>query len=106
MKNGLNLLILIGKLAYFFGTLLFFNFFFGWIFLGFFYWLLLGGILFILLMSSLYLGKKILFKPFHSRDDPHNNTYKTRKGKADVIDVEAEIFSDEQLEGDDQDVSS
>ncbi|MBU1088224.1 MAG: hypothetical protein KKD05_12000 [Candidatus Omnitrophica bacterium] len=91
-------LFLLGKVAYYIGILLLFNFFFGLIFLRFFVWLIAGGILIFLLLGAMMLGKNMLFGTKVNAASNQENTYKpdqqSSKANNDVIDVEAEIFDD------------
>jgi len=93
MRTKLNFLTLIGKIAYFIGMLLLFNFFFGLLFFRFFYWLFTGGFLFLLLIGLFIIGKRELFKPF--KNAQKEATMHSRQNHSDVIDVEAEVIDKE-----------
>lgn len=93
MKQTLNSLIIVGKIAYMAGTLLLFNFFFGLLFFKFFLWLIIGGVLFFILIAILFAGKKILFTSFKTT----GQNSRRGAGRGEVIDVEGEV-----VEGDTQ----
>ncbi|MDD5746838.1 MAG: hypothetical protein PHO30_06205 [Candidatus Omnitrophica bacterium] len=90
MKQTLNSLIIVGKVAYVLGSLMVLNFFFGLLFFGFLTWLAVGGALFLLLILALFAGKKILFMPFQQKRPSRSNA----SSGGDVIDVEAEVVDD------------
>ncbi|MFH1092922.1 MAG: hypothetical protein V1739_02050 [Candidatus Omnitrophota bacterium] len=87
MSQSVNFLKIIGKAAYLIGVLLFFNFFFGLLFLRFFYWIILGSILLFLFTGALSIGKNIIFTNFAKTAKPKGPAYQ----KDDIIDVEAEV---------------
>ena len=91
MSQSFNFLKIIGKAAYLIGILLFFNFFFGLLFFRFFYWIILGTILLVLFTGMLSIGKNIIFTNFAKTRKPKDPEHQ----KSDVIDVEAQIFENE-----------
>ena len=92
MSQSFNFLRIIGKAAYLIGVLLFFNFFFGLLFFRFFYWIFFGAILLILFTGALSIGKNILFANFAKTEKPKGPAHQ----KGDVIDVEAQVFENEE----------
>lgn len=99
MKRTTHPLFFLGKIAYYIGLLLLFNFFFGLIFFRFFFWLITGGILLVVLLGAMMIGKNMIFGTKKTQTDNFNDEYnenkKTSTSPSNVIDVEAEVFEDE-----------
>jgi hypothetical protein len=94
MSRTSNSLFTLGKVAYYIGLLLLFNFFFGLLFFRFFIWLIAGGILLAALLGIISVGKSMLFgsgpkTEFRSSDNKTSQS--PRGGYSDAIDVEAEV---------------
>ncbi|MFH1062959.1 MAG: hypothetical protein V1747_08790 [Candidatus Omnitrophota bacterium] len=98
MKRTAHPLFFLGKVAYYIGILLLFNFFFGLIFFRFFIWLIAGGILVALLLGAMMIGKNILFgiknASTNKTEDSYNVNNQSSRADKDIIDVEAEVFDD------------
>ncbi|MBU1044240.1 MAG: hypothetical protein KJ915_07580 [Candidatus Omnitrophica bacterium] len=98
MSRTSHPLFFLGKVAYYIGILLLFNFFFGLIFLRFFVWLIAGGILVFLLLGAMILGKNMLFgtkgNSSVNSEKRYNPNQQASRANDDVIDVEAEIFDE------------
>ncbi|MBI4846298.1 MAG: hypothetical protein HY810_07510 [Candidatus Omnitrophica bacterium] len=101
MKLNLNALFVIGKAAYFIVMLLVFNFFFGLLFLPFLYWLAVGGVLLGALFLAGLMGKKVFFSPFKGAQAQWQNKNSKGRGRKNVVDVEAEVFEDDNSQEDD-----
>jgi hypothetical protein len=102
MRRTIHPLFFLGKVAYYIGILLLFNFFFGLIFFRFFIWLIAGGILLFLLLGAMTIGKNILFStknsPGNEAEEPYNVNEQGNRANKDIIDVEAEVFDDKKSE--------
>jgi len=100
MSQGFNFLRIIGKAAYWIGVLLVFNFFFGLLFFRFLPWFLFGLILLFLFSGALAIGKNIIFTNFVKPKGPKGTTYHNKHAhqKGDVIDVEAQVFENDDLQ--------
>ena len=98
MKRTTHPLFFLGKAAYYIGILLLFNFFFVLIFFRFFFWLITGGILLALLLGAMMVGKNMLFGTNNTSANRAKDTYnvnnQSSRADKDIIDVEAEVFED------------
>jgi len=98
MNRTSHPLFFLGKVAYYIGILLLFNFFFGLLFFRVFIWLIAGGVLLALLLGVMMIGKTMLFGTKNSTPRSSENTYSSdeqvSRPKEEIIDVEAEVFDD------------
>ncbi len=98
MSRTSHPLFFLGKVAYYIGILLLFNFFFGLLFFRFFIWLIAGGVLVALLLGAMMIGKTMLFGTKSYTPKNPGNTYESEEQSSrpneEIIDVEAEVFDD------------